>query len=347
MSPRPPSDRPDQRSPDKPFADKPFVLTADDLAPTTMTPSEAPPPPDDDLPPQGDAMLTVTRLAARKRRGGLLWTVAASLVTLVVSVTAYDYLMNLLVRYPTVGMVALALTGLFAVLVVLQLFREIWAFRRLARIDSFRTDAAAALGDQDREAALALSRRLGGFYGGRTELRWALARLEETREEVLDADAILDLTERMLFAPLDAAARREIEAAARTVAAATAVIPLALVDVLAATSQNLRMIRRVAEVYGAHAGFFGSWRLLRTVATHLLATGLVSAGDDLIGSVAGGHVLARLSRRFGEGMVNGALTARVGIAAMDVCRPLPFSALPRPKVTNVISRALTGLFERK
>lgn len=334
--------RPSERPADR--AARPFVLSADAFGPATVTPGEAPPPPDDDLPPQGEAMLTVTRLAARKRRGGLFWSVAASLVTLIVSVAAYDYLTGLIARYPTVGMIALALTGLFALLVLGQIVREAWAFRRLARIDGFRADAAAALGDQDREAALALSRRLAGFYGGRTEMRWALARLEETREEVLDADAILDLTERTLFAPLDAAAQREIEAAARVVAGATAVIPLALVDVLAATSQNMRMIRRVAEVYGAHAGFFGSWRLFRTVATHLLATGLVSAGDDLIGSVAGGHVLARVSRRFGEGMVNGALTARVGIAAMDVCRPLPFSALPRPKVTAVIGRALAGLF---
>lgn len=327
-------------------SEKPFVIPADALGPASVTPGEAPPPPDDDLAPQGEAMLTVTRLAARRRRGGLLWTVAGSLVSLIVGVAAYDYLTGLIARYPTVGMLALALTGLLGLLVVIQLFREAWAFRRLARIDSFRTDAAAALADADREKALALSRRLAGFYGSRTELRWALARLEETREEVLDADAILELTERTLFAPLDAAAQREIEAASRTVAAATAVIPLALVDVLAATSQNMRMIRRVAEVYGAHAGFFGSWRLLRTVATHLLATGLVSAGDDLIGSVAGGHVLARVSRRFGEGMVNGALTARVGIAAMDVCRPLPFGALPRPKVANVVGRALAGLFGR-
>lgn len=321
----------------------PFVIPAEELGPVAVTPGEAPPPPDDDLP-QGEAMLTVTRLAARKRRGGLLWTVAGSLVSLIVGIAAYDYLTGLMQRYPTVGMVALALTGLLALLVLGQLLREAWAFRRLARIDSFRTDAAGALADGDRDKALALSRRLAGFYGSRAELRWALARLEETREEVLDADAILDLTERTLLAPLDEAARREIEAAARTVAAATAVIPLALVDVLAATSQNMRMIRRVAEVYGAHAGFFGSWRLFRTVATHMLATGLVSAGDDLIGSVAGGHVLARVSRRFGEGMVNGALTARVGIAAMDVCRPLPFGALPRPKVSAVVGRALTGLF---
>ena len=87
-------------------------------------------------------------------------------------------------------------------------------------------------------------------------------------------------------------------------------------------------------------------KTLRSVATHLLATGIVSVGDDMIGSIAGGHVLARISRRFGEGMVNGALTARVGIAAMDVCRPLPFAALPRPKVSNVIGRALTGLFQK-
>ena len=82
------------------------------------------------------------------------------------------------------------------------------------------------------------------------------------------------------------------------------------------------------------------------VAAHLLATGAVAVGDDLIGSVAGGHVLARVSRRFGEGMINGALTARVGLAAMDVCRPLPFAALPRPRVSNIIGRSLTGLFQR-
>ena len=56
---------------------------------------------------------------------------------------------------------------------------------------------------------------------------------------------------------------------------------------------------------------------------------LVSVGDNMIGSIAGGHVLARVSRRFGEGIVSGALTARVGIAAMDVCRPLPFVAPPQ------------------
>lgn len=333
-----------------PRPDDPFVIPAEDLAPAAITPAEAPPPPDpnaDGEPPTGAAMATVTRLAARNRRGGgLFWTVAGSLFTLVISVAAYDWLTGLLERYRPLGIAALVLTGLLALLVLGQIVRELWAFRRLARIDAFRAAAAEAHATADRDAALALSDRLARLYGGRPELHWQRDRLAEQRADLLDADAILELTERALLAPLDTAARREIEVAARTVAAATAMIPLALMDVLAALSTNIRMVRRIADLYGAHAGFFGSWRLLRVVATHLLATGALAIGDDVIGSVAGGHMLSRLSRRFGEGVLNGALTARVGIAAMDVCRPLPFAALPRPKVSNLVSRALAGLFQK-
>jgi len=124
-------------------------------------------------------------------------------------------------------------------------------------------------------------------------------------------------------------------------------VPLALADVFTALTANLRMIRRIAEVYGGRAGVLGSWRITRTVLAHLVATGAVAVGDDLIGSVAGGGVLSRVSRRFGEGVINGALTARVGVAAIEVCRPLPFVATARPAVTGLVRRALTGLFGRQ
>lgn len=328
--------------------DEPFVIPASDLPDAAASgPAEAPPPPDE-MPPREAAMVQVARIAARPRSGwgGWFWAVAGSLLTLVVSIAAYDYVTGLIARFPALGYLALVLVALLALIVLVQVGRELWAFRRLARIDGFRADAARALGDHDRTLAVALSERLEAFYARRPEVRWGLEPLAAARDELLDPDAILAATERALFAPLDAQARREIEAASRTVAGATALIPLAFADVLTALSMNIRMIRRIADIYGAHSGFFGSWRLLRTVAAHLLATGAVAVGDDLISSVAGGHALARLSRRFGEGMINGALTARVGIAALEVCRPLPFAALPRPKVANVVGRSLSGLFQK-
>jgi len=162
--------------------------------------------------------------------------------------------------------------------------------------------------------------------------------------DVFDADAVLALTETTLLAPLDALARKEVEAAARQVATVTAIVPLALADLVAALTANLRMIRRIAEIYGGRSGTLGSWRLTRAVLTHLVATGAVAVGDDLISSIAGGGVLSKLSRRFGEGVINGALTARVGVAAMDVCRPQPYVSQSPPSVTGLVSRAMAGLF---
>ncbi len=333
-----------------PGPDAPFVIPASELpAPGVEGPAEALPPPDDDALPESEAaMLRVARAAGRPRSGwgGWFWAALSSLLTLIVSVAAYDYVTGLIARFPALGYVALGLVALLAVLVAVQIVRELWAFRRLARIDGFRTDAARALADHDRARAVALSERLERFYGHRPDVRWGIGALAAQREGLLDPDAILATTERAIFPVLDAAAGAEIEAASRTVAGATALIPLALADVLTALSVNVRMIRRLADIYGAHSGLFGSWRLLRSVAAHLLATGAVAVGDDLISSVAGGHALSRLSRRFGEGMINGALTARVGIAAMEVCRPLPFAALPRPRVANVVGRSLSGLFQK-
>jgi putative membrane protein len=177
-------------------------------------------------------------------------------------------------------------------------------------------------------------------------MRWGRERLAEAEAEAMDADTLLGLAEDTLLKPLDDRARREVEVAARQVATVTALVPLAFADVIAALTANVRMIRRIAEIYGGRSGALGAWRLTRAVITHLVATGAVAVGDDLLGSIGGGHLISKLSRRFGEGLVNGALTARVGVAAMEVCRPLPFRTLQRPRVTRLVQRALTGLFDK-
>ena len=158
--------------------------------------------------------------------------------------------------------------------------------------------------------------------------RWALSRLASARSG---------------RGALDERAQAAVARASRRVAAATALIPLAFVDVVAALLVNTRMMREVAEIYGGRAGFFGSLRLLRAVATHLAATGAVAIGDDMIGPLLGGGLASKLSRRFGEGLVNGVLTARVGVVAIELCRPLPFREGARPTTAGMVKRALSGL----
>ncbi len=311
--------------------------------------ADAPPVPDlVASPPHGQAMQVAAQIAARRpsRLLRLFWWLATALIGALISIAAWRFVTDLIATYPIVGWGMTILTAVFLVVLLMLSLRELAAFGRLSRLDDLRHAAAEALSQEDLTAARAVTDRLVSLYRSREDTRWGRDRLAELRQDQLDASGLLSLAENELLVPLDGAAHREIEAAARQVATVTALVPLALADVAAALTANLRMIRRIAEVYGGRSGFFGSWRLTRAVLSHMVATGAVAVGDDLLEPVLGGTIIGKLSRRFGEGLVNGALTARVGVAAMEVCRPLPFAEEKRPKVRSIIGSALGGLFSR-
>lgn len=306
-------------------------------------PADVPPVPEVELPKvQSSAMDTVTRIAARKPSRRFFWWVVVTLLGFVVSVAFWDFVTGMMARNLWLGRAALALTILFVLGLVFFGLRELAAFARIRRMDSLRAASEAAYASENLADARGFSVNLERLYRGRRDLRWAFARTSEQGADIFDADAHMGLIENMVMAELDKQATKEIEVASRQVATATAIIPLALVDVVVALTANIRMIRRIAEVYGGRSGTFGSWRLMKAVASHLVATGAVAIGDDMIGAIAGGGVLSKLSRRFGEGIINGALTARVGVAAMEVCRPMPFKTIKKPSVTGIMKRALTG-----
>ena len=324
----------------------PVLIDLDEDAEAAHTPSTAPAIVDAPEAGRGAAMQQVAALAARRPSviGRWFWSLLLSLLGIVVTVATVDYVTSLLDRFPLLGLIVLILLVLFCCVLLALAIRELSALARLGRVDRIQAKAAEALTAHDLKAARAVVDDLRALYKGRDAAQWGLQRLKDREGDVLDADGLLGLAERTLLEPLDARAVREVEAAARQVATVTAVVPLALADVFTALTANLRMIRRIAEVYEGRSGTIGAWRLTRSVLTHLVATGAVAVGDDLIGSVAGGGVLSKVSRRFGEGVINGALTARVGVAAIEVCRPLPFTAVPRPSVSALVSRALAGLF---
>lgn len=308
----------------------------DSLPPAPASAAEAPE--IDDAPPP-------PALRAAGRGSGLatlFWAAFGGLLSLALGLWAAETVEALLARNLWLGRVALALAAAAAAALLMLALRELAALSRLRRIDALKTRAERARASRERTEAAALLTALSRLYRDRPEMAGGRAEAEARAAETLDGDALLDLAERRLLAPLDLAAEAAVARGAREAATATALIPLAALDVLLALAVNLRMIRAVAEIYGGRAGWIGSLRLFRAVAAHLAATGLIALGDDLLGPALGGGALARLSRRFGEGAANGAMTARIGVAAMEVCRPLPFRARPRPRVSSLMAVALKG-----
>ena len=295
--------------------------------------------------PQGLAMQSaIARMGSGiGPRARAFWGAALGFLLLVLGLAAWDFTLALMARFPALGWLAAALLAVLALALAGAALTEVLGYRRLRRLDRLHARAEAILAAPDLKAARALVGELDALYARSGTDR---APGSAGAEEALDADAVLDGAELRLLIARDARAVAVIERAARQVALVTALVPVALADVAVALLTNLRMIRAIADIYGGRAGYFGNWRLARSVVLHLLATGMVAVGDDMIGSLAGGGMVSKVSRRFGEGVVNGALTARIGISAMELCRPLPFRMGRRPGVRGVLGRALKGAFER-
>jgi putative membrane protein len=83
-------------------------------------------------------------------------------------------------------------------------------------------------------------------------------------------------------------------------------------------------------------------KLMRHAVSHIALTGGMAASDSLIQQMIGHGVAAKLSAKLGEGVLNGLLTARLGLAAMDATRPLPFTALRRPALNDLAGALLKG-----
>ncbi len=285
-------------------------------------------------------MAAITRRRARKtswlRR--IFMASLGGLIAIAVSLSFWNFVTNLLQSNPVLGLIAQGLGAIIIVIMCLYILREIFAIMRLRRSEKNRVLIEKARKSGALKDAKSASDRIAALYP-KSHSDW-----EKRRDELVDADAILDLCERDFLSEKDVAAIREIQTRARRVALVTAFIPLALADVITVLTSNIGMIRAIADVYGGQPGIIGGWRLFGRIATHLVATGAISVGDDLIGTVMGGSLLSKLSRRFGEGIVNSALTTRIGIAAMEVCRPMPFHALKRPSTSSVLTHSLSGLY---
>jgi putative membrane protein len=269
--------------------------------------------------------------------GGIFLSALGGLISIGLSIWVTAFIADLFARGGWLGTLALglALVSAFAALVLIA--REIAGFFRLARVAAIRLSAEDALANADKKRASQTSHQLERLFSSREELKWGAKRLGDHRREVLDARELLILTERELLKPLDAQARQLISVSARRVAMITAVSPSAIVDVAFVAIENLGMMRRLATLYGGRPGFFGSLRLARLVLGHLALTGSVALGDDVIQQLIGHGLTARLSARLGEGVMNGAFTGRIGIAAVNLCRPMPYIEADRPRLRDFVA----------
>jgi putative membrane protein len=287
-------------------------------------------------------------VAPRKRSllGRILFGALGILVSLAVGLWVDQLIRDLFERTQWLGWVAAGAAAIGALALLVILGREFLAISRLAEVEKMQSRALDAIARDDPKAARAVVEELSAFVAAKPETAAGRRALADLSGDIIDGGNLVRLAEAEILGPLDARAKVMILDAAKRVSLVTAVSPRALVDIAYVVFEAGRLIRRLSELYGGRPGTLGFFRLARSVLAHLAITGSIAVGDSFVQQIVGHGLAARLSAKLGEGVVNGMMTARIGIAAMETARPLPFNALKRPGMGDFLS-ALTSFATKK
>jgi putative membrane protein len=294
----------------------PFELEPSQAERLELVPPDAPPAPvvveRDVLPPS--------------RRPWLRLFVAAGAVLLIgwLGLEAYDFVAGLFARSTPLGAAFALLLGLVALGALGALGREVADLRRLERAEQLRLMGERLIASEVHGQADGYLEQLKRLYRGRPDLAEPLARFEIQTSDALNDGERLRLFARIVLAPVDRQARRLVTRGARDIGALTTLSPLGLLDSAIVLWRTLTMLRAIARLYGVRPGPAASLRLLRQTLAHVLAAGVGELLSDAAVETAGASLLSVISTRIGQGAVHGLLAARLGLAAVQICRPLPF-----------------------
>ena len=284
-----------------------------------------------------DPLEPVAVPVARRRFsfGSLFVAGLSGFLALAAGVWVENTVASLMSQNPVLGYAALACAALAGFALLVMLGRVLRDILRERKVEALRERATGLLAGGTLDEAKSLAGDLAGLYKGRAETAQGRAELDAALPQLFAPRDVLSVAERTLLVPLDAQAQAQIAIAARRVSLVTAVSPRAIVDVVFVLVACARLLRSIAGIYAGRPGTLGLLRLARQVLNHLVLTGGMAAGDAVIQQVLGQGLAAKLSAKLGEGVINGMLTARIGLAALAVCRPLPFVEAQVPTLSEV------------
>jgi len=222
---------------------------------------------------------------------------------------------------------------IFALLFVLSgraLFKAYQGLRLLKQRESRRQQASLLFSNDGVGTAEGFCQQLLLQLPEQYQQRWQqLTPCERTNKE------IIQLFERQIVSMADIKALQYISKHTSAAGVMIAVSPLAMMDMLVILWRSLSMFQQIADCYGMQLGYWARIKLLKDTFKLMVFAG---ASEVLIdtGSVAFGASLgAKLSAQLAQGIGAGVLISRLGLRAMQECRPVPWLSLDKPKVSDI------------
>lgn len=134
---------------------------------------------------------------------------------------------------------------------------------------------------------------------------------------------VLALFSQFVLRPLDDKALQLVLKSSSQTALLVAASPLALADMLFVLWRNLKMLRDIANIYQEiPLGYWGQIRLIRQIVQNMVFAGATELVTELGTDWFSAELTSKLSAKLAQGLGSGVLSARLGVNAIETCRPL-------------------------
>ncbi|MBF0751815.1 MULTISPECIES: TIGR01620 family protein [unclassified Pasteurella] len=212
-----------------------------------------------------------------------------------------------------------------------QQSRLLWQKSAVKNADVFAAD-----GEQGKKLCLEMAKGLQLDEQSPAIVQW-----QSLLNEAYSAQEVAQLFSQNVLKPFDLKAKKLISKMVAESAVVVAISPLSVVDMFFVAWRGIRLINKIADIYGIELGYFARIRLLRMVLVNIAFAGVTEVVQEVGMDWLSQDITAKLSARAAQGIGVGLLTARLGVKAMEFCRPLAFQAKEKPKLSHIQKELLT------
>ncbi|MEY3220421.1 MAG: hypothetical protein RIT27_1778 [Pseudomonadota bacterium] len=241
-------------------------------------------------------------------------------------------------RFANNTLIGLLFLGLFGVIIV-NVGRLTWVtwqdFLALKSVSNLQADGKELLESNQYGLAMPYVNKISRFYSQRPDVKARLERFYMTVNDSHSDSEVCALFSKQVLEELDRRAYHLILKQAKETALLIALSPRAFLSSFLTLWGTVKMVRDVATLYGGRPRFVSSIKLLGAVFQNLIYAGVSEQVAESLSNLLGGSLLSVVSTQLAQGVGSGILTARVGLHAMRVCRPLPFRADEQPQWQHI------------